>query len=76
MSSAEQLSHQLRFGSDEVLQRRRMVAGLTLLTLSSMGVMALYQLGILKRLPEPPLPWVGCGKGERFGSSLRSALYA
>ena len=41
MSNAEQLSHQLRFASDDVLQRRRMVAGLTLLTLSSMGVMTL-----------------------------------
>ena len=62
MSSAEQLSHELRLGSDDVLQRRRMVAGLTLLTISSMGVMTLYQLGILKRLPEPPLPGLDAEK--------------
>lgn len=62
MSSAEQLSHELRLGSDDVLQRHRMVAGLTLLTISSMGVMTLYQLGILKRLPEPPLPGLDAEK--------------
>lgn len=62
MSSAEQLSYELRFGSDEALQRRRMVARLTLLTLSSMGVMTLYQLGVIKHLPEPPLPGLDAEK--------------
>ncbi len=38
MSSAEQLGHELRFGSDDVLQRHRMVVALTLLTPSSMGM--------------------------------------
>ena len=55
MSSAEQLSHELRLGSDDVLQRRRMVAGLTLLTISSMGVMTLYQIALVATLATLPL---------------------
>ncbi len=71
MSSAEQLSHELRFGSDDVLQRRRMVAGLALLTLSSMGVITLYQLGVIKHLPEPPLPGLDAEKVNGSAEAYR-----
>ena len=78
MSTAEQLRHELRFGSDDVLQRRRTAAGLALLTLSSMGVMTLYQLGVIKHLPEPPLPGLDAekvnGSAEAYGCFLSPML--
>ncbi len=52
----EELSRQLREGSGEFLARRRKVAGLALAAAGSMGLISLYQLGIIKHLPDPPLP--------------------
>jgi hypothetical protein len=69
MTSAEQLRHELRFGSDRALHRRRTVAGLALVTLSSLGLVALYQLGILRRLPELPLPRLDA---EKVNGSLEA----
>ncbi len=50
----KQLSEELRNGNSVALDRRRDIALLTLTAISSMAVISLYQLGILKRLPEPP----------------------
>ena len=55
-SSATALGNDLREGSRAALRRRRGIFGLFLAATASMGVVALYQLGILKRLPDPPLP--------------------
>lgn len=52
----EDLSEQLRMGSGTFLERRRKVARLALLAAGSMGVISLYQLGVIKHLPDPPLP--------------------
>ncbi|MDP9454511.1 MAG: vitamin K epoxide reductase family protein [Actinomycetota bacterium] len=52
----EELSEQLREGSGEFLERRRKIARLALLAAGSMGVISLYQLGVIKHLPDPPLP--------------------
>jgi len=46
----------LRRGSRESVRRRRGVFGLFLAASASMSIIALYQLGILKRVPEPALP--------------------
>lgn len=54
--SPAELSLQLRNGDAPELRRRRLVAGLGLAAAGSMGVITLYQLGIVKRLLEPPLP--------------------
>jgi hypothetical protein len=55
----KQASGALRSGfrqdSRESLRRRRGIFGLFLAASASMSVIALYQLGILKRVPEPPL---------------------
>src|SRR5665213_1718707 len=53
---AERLGSGLRHGSRKSLRRRRGVFGLFLAASASMSVIALYQLGILKHVPEPPLP--------------------
>ncbi|HVB54933.1 MAG TPA: vitamin K epoxide reductase family protein [Candidatus Acidoferrales bacterium] len=53
---SEALGSDLRHGSRKSVRRRRGVFGLFLAANASMGVIALYQLGILKHVPEPRLP--------------------
>ncbi|HEY8293645.1 MAG TPA: vitamin K epoxide reductase family protein [Thermomicrobiales bacterium] len=52
----EELSEQLRHGSGDDLRRRRGIVGLSLVAVGSMGMISLYQMGIIKHLPEPSLP--------------------
>lgn len=54
--TAEALSADLRFGSGAFLVRRRAIAALALASMASLNMNALYQLGIIPRVPEPPLP--------------------
>lgn len=58
----EVLSQQLRLGSGEFLPQRRGIVGLSLLAVGSMSLISLYQVGILKHLPEPPLPMLNADK--------------
>ncbi len=53
---AAELGQQLRTGTDTFLRLRRGTALLALTAVGSMSMITLYQLGILKHLPEPPLP--------------------
>jgi len=53
---SEALGSTLRHESRKSIRRRRGVFGLFLAASASMSVIALYQLGILKRVPEPALP--------------------
>lgn len=52
----EALSRELRLGSSRFLRLRRRTLSLSLLAASSMAPIALYQMGIVRHLPEPPLP--------------------
>jgi len=52
----EVLSEQLRQSSEEFLPQRRGIAALSLLAMSSLGLITLFQTGIMKHLPEVPLP--------------------
>ncbi|HWH70532.1 MAG TPA: vitamin K epoxide reductase family protein, partial [Candidatus Sulfotelmatobacter sp.] len=54
--SAAELSHQLRCESGAFLAQRRGILVLSLLATGAMGLIALYQMGVIKHLPEPPLP--------------------
>ena len=51
----QDLGYRLREGTHNFMNQRRIAASLTLLGMTSLGVIALYQLGILKNLPEPSL---------------------
>ena len=53
---ADELSRQLRQGSDEAIVRRRRIVGLSLVAMGSMGLISLYQMGLIAHLPDPPLP--------------------
>ncbi len=52
---AETIRRDLRFGRDPFLRRRRGIVGLSLFSASCLGVIALFQTGIFKRLPDPPI---------------------
>ncbi|UOR06605.1 vitamin K epoxide reductase family protein [Hymenobacter aerilatus] len=50
-----QLSHELRNGQSPDLKRRRWIIGLSLVTVAAGQIVTLYQTGIIKHLPDPPL---------------------
>jgi uncharacterized membrane protein len=58
----EALSRQLRQGAGDFLPQRRAVIGLSLLAAGALEVISLYQMGLIQRLPEPPLPRFDSGK--------------
>ena len=49
------LSHELRHGRAPDLVRRRWIVGLSLFGAAMGGVVSAYQMGILRRLPDPPV---------------------
>src|ERR671934_815921 len=51
----ETLSEALRTTSDTTMRRRRGVIGLSLAAAGSMGLIGLYQSGVIRHIPEPPL---------------------
>lgn len=53
---AKELSRQLREDDGGFLGQRRGIVALGLAAAGSMGLIALYQIGILRHLPEPPIP--------------------
>jgi uncharacterized membrane protein len=52
---AAELSRELRLGSSHHLRRRRRIIGLSTIASGSMALITLYQTGLLRHLPEPPL---------------------
>lgn len=57
MTSAEQLSNELRNGESADLTRRRWIIGLSMVGSTMAQVVSMYQTGIIKELPDPPLPF-------------------
>lgn len=53
---ARALSRALREGRVPSLTRRRKVVVLSLFAAGAMGLITLYQVGVIRHLPEPPLP--------------------
>jgi len=51
--SPEELGRDLRHGYGPFLKRRRSIVGLSFFSCAILGTVALYQIGILKKLPEP-----------------------
>jgi hypothetical protein len=72
--TSKALGSGLRHGSRESLRRRRGIFGLFLAASASMSVIALYQLGILRRVPEPALP--GFDSENITGSAKAYSLIA
>ena len=61
-TKASRLSSELRTQTSPDLRRRRGMVSLSMLASASMGLIALYQIGIIKHLPEPPLPMMNADK--------------
>ena len=59
---ADALSVQLRTSNDPLMRHRRQVVCLSLLSATCMGVVAAYQIGLLKHVPEPALPGLDADK--------------
>lgn len=53
--SPRQLSRQLRTENDPRLRRRRWIVGLSYLGATMGQIVGLYQVGVLRRLPDPPV---------------------
>lgn len=51
-----QLSEALRNSCGPEMRNRRWIAGLSLLSSAVMGAIGLFQLGIIRAIPEPPWP--------------------
>ena len=68
---AERVSDDLRLGSSPHLTRRRRAAALMLGASASMGVVTLYQLGIVRHLPDPPLRVFDSDRVDASGEAFR-----
>jgi len=67
---ARRVSRDLREGRGAALAARRRSARWSLSAASLLGFLSLYQLGLIRRLPDPPLRWVDSnlvdGSGEAY----------
>ncbi len=68
----EELGEALREGGEPFLQKRRGIVGLALFNVVAMGAIALFQMGLLRRVPELPLP--GADADKVNGSAQAYAL--
>jgi hypothetical protein len=69
-----QLGCELRSGSSRFLKRRRKIVGLALLSSAVLGGVALYQMGIVKKLPGPR--WRGFDAERVNGSAQAYSILA
>ena len=67
--AAEAVSDALRRGDSPYLQGRRRIAGLQLGTALTLGVVTLYQFGLLRSVPEPSLPGLGADRVDASGEA-------
>lgn len=70
-SAARRVSHTLREGHGPFLRNRRRVSALMLGASASMGLIAAYQMGLIKHLPGPPLPHFDADKVDAAAQAYR-----
>lgn len=68
----EQVREDLRFGTGQILRRRRAIIGLSIFSATVLGGIGLFQVGIVKKLPDPKLPRFDADKvnGSREAYSI------
>lgn len=67
--AAEAVSDALRRGASPDLTRRRRAAGLNLAAIGSLLLVTAYQFGILRHVPEPPLPGLDADRVDASGEA-------
>lgn len=68
-TAAEAVSDDLRRGQGDWLEQRRRIAALSLSGIGSLGVVAAYQTGLIRRPPEPPFPGLGAERVDAAGEA-------
>ena len=71
-AAAERVSDDLRRGAGDFLEQRRWIAGLGSLAAAALGVVGLYQFGLLRRVPEPPLPGLDADAVDASGEAYQA----
>jgi uncharacterized membrane protein len=69
--AAERVSDDLRLSDSPMVRRRRWAAGLTLLATGAYAVVAAYQYGLARHLPEPPLRVLDADRVDASGEAYR-----
>lgn len=72
--AAESISDDLRLGTGGHLPARRRQAALLALASASLGVVSLYQFGLIDHLPEPPLPFLDADAVDASGEAYAFGL--
>ena len=67
--SPEELSRDLRHGYGPFLKRRRTIIGLCFFSCAVLGTVALYQIGVIKKLPQPRRKSFDTGKVNGSGEA-------
>jgi hypothetical protein len=67
--AAEAVSDALRRGAGNFLTQRRRVALLQTATAATLSVVGLYQFGVLRSVPEPPLPGLDANRVDASGEA-------
>jgi len=67
--AAERVSRELRNDSGVVLRQRRRIVALSLVAEGSMGLITLYQMGIIRHLPEPNLGRLDADRVDASGEA-------
>jgi hypothetical protein len=70
-AAAERVSDDLRRGAGSFLEQRRWIAGLTSLASAALGVVGLYQFGLLRRVPELSLPFLDADAVDASGEAYQ-----
>lgn len=69
--AAEAVSDDLRRGTGDFLEQRRRVAALGSVVALALGVVNLYQFGLIRRVPEPPLPFLDADAVDASGEAYQ-----
>lgn len=67
--AAEAVSDALRRGAGPFLDRRRRTAAFTLGSMVALGAVAAYQFGLVRHLPEPPVPMLDADRVDASGEA-------
>lgn len=67
--AAERLSDELRLGSSPELRRRRGIVALSAVSAGAMLAVSLYQMGLLRHLPDPPFPFLDSDAVDASGEA-------